>query len=127
MIVFDRGLAEDAVQTAFIKAAERIHQFDAKRPFAPWFFRIVVNDALKFVKRQKRNISLENLDEPATQIAEWLAASGFQPEPRLEQRKMRENILRAIQSLPPEQRAGDDCTGRKPSLCAIGNNSMCST
>ena len=77
MIVFDRGLAEDAVQTAFIKAAERIHQFDAKRPFAPWFFRIVVNDALKFVKRQKRNISLENLDEPATQIAEWLAASGF--------------------------------------------------
>lgn len=32
MIVFDRGLAEDVVQAAFVKAAERIHQFDEERP-----------------------------------------------------------------------------------------------
>lgn len=105
IIVFDRGLAEDVVQAAFIKAAERIHQFDEERPFAPWFFRIVVNDALKLAKKQRRNISLEDLDEPAAQIAEWLANSDLQPEPLLEQKEMRENILKAIQSLPPERRA----------------------
>jgi RNA polymerase sigma-70 factor (ECF subfamily) len=56
MIVFDRGLAEDVVQTAFVKVAERIRQFDESRPFAPWFFRIVVNDALKLAQKQKRLI-----------------------------------------------------------------------
>jgi RNA polymerase sigma factor (sigma-70 family) len=46
LIVHDRPLAEDVVQMAFVKVAERIHQFDEQRPFSPWFFRIVVNDAL---------------------------------------------------------------------------------
>ena len=105
MIVFDRGLAEDVAQSAFIKAAERIHQFDDQRPFAPWFFRIVVNDALKLVKRQKRNVSLEDLSEPAAQMAKWLTAPELRPEPLLEQKEMRENLLYAIKSLPPSQRA----------------------
>jgi len=105
MIVFDRGLVEDIAQAAFVKVAERIHQFDVKRPFAPWFFRIVINDALKLIEIQKRNISLEDLEKPAAQIAEWLADPDYQPEPLLEQKEMREKVLKAIQSLPPEQRA----------------------
>jgi len=105
MIVFDRGLAEDVVQSAFVRAAERIHQFDEKRPFAPWFFRIVVNDALKLVKKQKRNVALDDPDESTGQIAEWLADPGLRPEPLIEQKEMRENVLKAIQSLQPEQRA----------------------
>ncbi len=52
-IVYDRALAEDIAQAAFIKALERIHQFDEERPFAPWFFRIVVNDSIKAAKKQK--------------------------------------------------------------------------
>ena len=105
MIVFDRGLAEDVAQAAFVKVAERIHQFDEERPFGPWFLRIVMNDALKLVKKQKRNISLDDMDEPAAQIAEWLASPAIQPEPLLEQKEMRANILKAIQSLPTKQRA----------------------
>src|SRR5215207_5826874 len=65
LVLYDRALAEDIVRTAFVKVAERVHQFEQERPFAPWFFRIVVNDALKLAKRQKRNVSLEELDEPA--------------------------------------------------------------
>ncbi|NIV30634.1 MAG: sigma-70 family RNA polymerase sigma factor, partial [Anaerolineae bacterium] len=71
-IVFDRALAEDVVQTAFVRAAERIEQFDDERPFAPWFFRIVVNDALKLAKKQKRDLSLEEqLDQPTARLAQW--------------------------------------------------------
>jgi RNA polymerase sigma-70 factor (ECF subfamily) len=106
MIVYDRALAEDVAQSAFVKVAENIHQFDEKRPFAPWFFRIVVNDALKLAKKQKRNISLDDqLDEPAAQLAEWLTDPGLKPEQLLEEKQTRENILKAIQSLSPEQRA----------------------
>ena len=106
MIVFDRGLAQDVTQTAFVKAAERIHQFDEGLPFAPWFFRIIVNDALKLAKKQKRNVSLEEqLDESATRFAQWLRDPGSQPEQLVEQRETRQVILQAIRSLPPEQRA----------------------
>jgi RNA polymerase sigma-70 factor, ECF subfamily len=46
-VIHDRALAEDVAQTAFVKVVERIHQFDEERAFAPWFFRIVLNDAVK--------------------------------------------------------------------------------
>jgi RNA polymerase sigma-70 factor, ECF subfamily len=105
MIVYDRALAEDVAQSAFVKVVERIHQFDEERSFASWFFRIVVNDALKIAASQKRNVSLDDLDEPTTQLAEWLTEPGLKPEQLLEQKQTRENILKAIQSLPPEQRA----------------------
>jgi RNA polymerase sigma-70 factor (ECF subfamily) len=106
LILFDRSLAEDIVQTAFIKAAERIHQFDDDRPFAPWFIRIVVNDALKLARKQKRDLSLEgSTDGSAAQLAAWRAG----PTPNLEelaaQRETRRMILKALQSLPPGERA----------------------
>jgi RNA polymerase sigma-70 factor (ECF subfamily) len=106
MIIYDRALAEDIAQTAFVKVAERVHQFDEKRPFAPWFFRIVVNDTIKVAKGLKQNISLdEQLDEPAINLASLLADPNPRPEQLVEQKETRGNILKAIQSLPPEQRA----------------------
>src|SRR5438093_8104263 len=50
----DQALAEDLVQAAFVRAYERIAQFDAGRPFGPWFTRSVVNDALKAVSRDRQ-------------------------------------------------------------------------
>src|SRR5512147_2106403 len=99
LIVYDRALAEDVAQAAFVKAVERIHQFDEERPFAPWFFRIVVNDALKAARKQKRQIALEEFDEPTAQLAEWLTHPEMQPERLIEQKEMRENVLKAIHSL----------------------------
>jgi RNA polymerase sigma-70 factor, ECF subfamily len=105
LIVHDRPLAEDIAQSAFVKIVERIHQFDEERPFAPWFFRVVVNDAIKAAKKQRRYLSLEDSDEQTTKLSEWLTHPDLQPERLLEQKDMRENILKAIQTLPPEQRA----------------------
>jgi len=106
MVLHDRSLAEDVVQAAFVKVAERIEQFDEERPFAPWFSRIVVNDALKLAKKRERNMPLEEqLDEPAARLALWLVDPELQPEPWVEQEEMRQIILKAIYSLPPGQRA----------------------
>ena len=105
LIVYDRPLAEDVVYTAFVKVAERIHQFDEERPFAPWLFRIIANDALKAAKRQKRMISLdEQQDAPTAQLARWLVDPNTPPEQLLEEKELREMVLDAIQSLPAEQR-----------------------
>lgn len=106
LIVFDHVLAEDIAQAAFIKAAERIRQFDETRPFGPWFYRIVVNDALKTARTQQRTVPLEygEDDGPASRIARYLATPDLLPEKQIEQDELRQSILEAMRSLPPEQR-----------------------
>jgi len=107
LIVFDRALAEDIAQTAFIRVAEQIHQFDETRPFAPWFYRIVVNDSLKAIRTKHKTVPLEqNLDdESMQQIARCLTAPELLPEQQIEQDELRQKILDSVQSLSPEQRA----------------------
>jgi len=107
LIVYDRALAEDVAQSAFVKVADSIQQFDETRPFAPWFFRIVVNDALKALKKGQRNLSLEEqTDDPVTtRLAALLVDPNPQPDQWLEAKERREHILAAVKSLPPEQRA----------------------
>ena len=105
LILHDRALAEDVVRAAFVKVAERAHQFDEDRPFAPWFFRIVANDALKAARKQKQTISLEGQSEEATaQLAQWLVHPNAHPEQLMEEKETRRMILSAIQGLPPAQR-----------------------
>src|SRR5664279_5956569 len=60
LIVRDRPLAEDITQSAFIRAYERIAQFDSDASFGPWFLRSVANDAIKAVERGRRTDSLDN-------------------------------------------------------------------
>lgn len=105
LIVYDRAVAEDVAQGAFVKVVEHVQQFDEERPFAPWFFRIVLNDALKAAKKQKQHIALEEFDEPTVQLAAWLVHSDAGPEQLVEQKQTKESLLKAIRSLPPEQRA----------------------
>ncbi|HEX8597014.1 MAG TPA: sigma-70 family RNA polymerase sigma factor, partial [Chloroflexia bacterium] len=60
LVTRDLGSAEDIVQSAFLRTYERIGQYDSGRPFAPWFLRIVINDAIK-VSTRGRHVSLDGL------------------------------------------------------------------
>ena len=73
LMVGDRGLAEEIVQSAFVKAYERIGSFDPTRPFGPWFSRIVINDSITAASRRRKMVSLDELGE-STGVAD--------PEPR---------------------------------------------
>jgi RNA polymerase sigma-70 factor (ECF subfamily) len=105
-IVRDRSLAEDAAQSAFVRIAERIQQFDDERPFGPWFFRIVVNEALKAVQHQKLFVPLdEETDEHAVSLARWLVDPRPQPESLLVIKESTQVVRTALKRLTPEQRA----------------------
>lgn len=52
--VRDRDLAEDLTQETFLRAYERLDQFDPSRRFGPWLFRIGVNLTLDYLRRRKR-------------------------------------------------------------------------
>jgi RNA polymerase sigma-70 factor (ECF subfamily) len=62
LIVRDRASAEDVAQGAFVRAYERIGQFDADRPFGLWFIKIVVNDAVEATRRRERTTSYKERD-----------------------------------------------------------------
>ena len=109
LIVRDRALAEDLVQTAFLRAYDRIGQFDANRPFAPWFLRSVVNDAVKAATRGARSVSLDAPEpgmpsEEALVLADLLADPEPGPEARAETAELRQLVWRALGQLPPAER-----------------------
>ncbi len=52
-IVRNQADAEDATQTAFVKAFTNLGRFDERRPFAPWLLRIVAREALKVLRAER--------------------------------------------------------------------------
>jgi RNA polymerase sigma-70 factor (ECF subfamily) len=101
LITGDSPLAEDVVQTAFVRAYQRISQFDDGRPFWPWFVRIVMNDAVKAAQRLKREVSLD-AGEPS--LAELLADGDPGPAAQMEDADFRLAVRKALACLTPRQR-----------------------
>lgn len=52
--VRDQDLAQDLAQETFLRAYQRLDQFDPARRFGPWLFRIGVNLTLDYLRRRKR-------------------------------------------------------------------------
>ncbi|MEQ9406741.1 MAG: sigma-70 family RNA polymerase sigma factor [Fuerstiella sp.] len=50
----DQDLAMDLAQDAFLKAFDRLEQFDPSRRFGPWLFRIAVNTTYDHLRKIKR-------------------------------------------------------------------------
>lgn len=102
LICHDRAQAEDIVQAAFVRAYERIGQFDAGRAFGPWFLRSVVNDALKAAARQGRTVPLDADEDGGSAEPPDPALT---PEEQLDAAETSAAIGAALARLPPEQRA----------------------
>ena len=100
----DRALAEDVVAAAFLKAYDRIHQFDTRRPFGPWFLRIVVNDATKAVASRSRQVSLDQaFGKNEQSLGDILPDPGPSLEEIAEQADARYAIGAALAKLSPTQ------------------------
>ncbi len=104
-IVREQSMAEDVVQSTFVRLPERIHQYDNHRPFAPWFFRIVARDALMVLRRERRAVPLDLGDPTDSGWLDRVAAETPSPEMLLEQIEAGNAIWDALGSLSPEQRA----------------------
>jgi len=87
--------AEDAVQSAFIRALERIDQLKPGSPFGPWFYRVLRSTCLNLRRRE----SLRSHEEIPVS-----AAGGRNPERDLQQELTRERVLAALGELPEMQR-----------------------
>lgn len=58
-VLNDADLAEDAVQTAFIKVFEKLSTFRHDSKFSTWLFRIVINTAYNLLKQRKNHQQMD--------------------------------------------------------------------
>jgi len=103
LIVRDSSLAEDIVQSAFLKAYERIYQFDVERSFGPWFLRSVINASIKAARKRSRLVPLDSEDDPYHQSS--LKDNNPGPEALFESAETAQALREALAELSPEQRA----------------------
>ena len=68
LVLRQREEAEDAVQEAFVRAWDRIDQFDARRSFRPWLLKIVTNEARdrRRTRGRQHRLKLRAIQEMAT-------------------------------------------------------------
>ena len=71
----DRESAEDIAQEAFIKAYERLDEFDGnKSRFSTWLYKIATNKAIDYLRTQKRKVPTEDIELLADTAAPDYAA-----------------------------------------------------
>jgi len=99
LITRDEALAEDVVQTAFVRVYERIEQFDPARPFAPWFFRIVSNDAVRAAQQSSRQIPTDS------SLLDQIEDDALRPEEIVATLDQFDSVTEALSLLLPAQRA----------------------
>jgi RNA polymerase sigma-70 factor (ECF subfamily) len=109
VVTRDLSLAEDIVQSALIRAYERIEQFDDTRPFGPWLLRSVVNSAATAASRQRRFVSLDatrlNDDHGEDSDANDAVSPKPDPETLILAAETRDEVWQALDGLSPAQRA----------------------
>jgi RNA polymerase sigma-70 factor, ECF subfamily len=120
MYVSGRAVAEEVVQEAWLGVLKGIGRFEGRSSLKTWIFRIVANTAKTRGQREARSLPFSAFgddDEGATVSADrflgdgtrfpghWAAPPAQFPEARLLAGETMEVVQRAIDRLPPAQRA----------------------
>jgi len=98
--------ALDLSQEAWIKAWQRLTQFQGESSFATWMTRIVINLCLDQLRRKKRlrAESIEGMDEESGGVERQMEPVVVNPTEQLERGELRERIDRAMAQLSHEHR-----------------------
>jgi RNA polymerase sigma-70 factor (ECF subfamily) len=98
--------ALDVSQEAWIKAWQRLSQFQQESSFTTWVTRIVINLSLDQIRRQKRvqSQSVEELEEESGGVERYLPVVVGNPTEGLERSELRKRIDDALAQLSVEHR-----------------------
>ena len=96
-IVGNRDDAMDVTQEAFLKVHRSWRLRDSERPFAPWFYAILRNVAIDFLR--KRRSRREEAPDTALDICH-----GPGPEALAAKGQLQQKVWEAIAQLPEQQR-----------------------
>jgi len=92
-LVDNNEVAADTVQESFIKAFINLRGFNIKKKFSSWIYRIVHNEAINYLIKKKREISLES--------NEWVdRISKENVETEYEEKEIKDMVNKCLLELP---------------------------
>ena len=92
--------AEDAAQEAFVKAYRALGRFRRGAPFRPWLLQIVANEA----RNRRRSAGRRDALVLRAAASESSGEAAPSPEAALLAAERREELLKAVETLPQDQR-----------------------
>ncbi len=103
-ITQNREDAEDVMQDAFVKAFQKLDQFQGNSKFYTWLVRIAVNESLMRLRKRRTSKTVSMDEEVQTEegsvprdFADWSP----NPEQNYNQAELAEILRKTIQGLPP--------------------------
>jgi len=102
-ITQNREDAEDVMQDAFLKAYEKLDQFQGNSKFYTWLVRIAVNESLMRLRKRRtgRTVSIdEDIETEEGAVARDFADWAPNPEQNYNQAELAEILKKTIQGLP---------------------------
>jgi len=98
----DQETAKDLAQETFVTGWEKIKTFRGEAKFKNWLLRIATNKTLNYLK--KASTTYEISGEQAESVLEYSTKESSTPETDLKNKQLREDVLRFMNQLPPQQR-----------------------
>lgn len=103
-MVQDLAIAEDLAQEAFARAFERLSTYDQQRRFASWFFQILHNVTIDYLRRKRPTlVALDTLEEAGCPNGAPSALGG-RPDAQAEQAALTRAMDIALARIRPEYR-----------------------
>src|SRR5512143_4074359 len=99
-ILRNDGEAEDVMQQAYVNAYAHLRQFAGRASFATWLTRIVVNEALARVRRQRRYMPMEPENDQSSDAHDSITLPAPNPEAQAYQGELRTILEAAVDRLP---------------------------
>lgn len=87
--------ARDVTQTVFLKVFEHLDQYDPKRRFFSWIYRITLNESINWLKKENRLDPLEG----------DMADDGRGPETEAGNEQLMRGLQAAMMTISPDYRA----------------------
>jgi len=99
-IVNDRDAAADIAQEVFVKMSQNIWRYNEKKKFSTWLYRITVNAAIDYTRKQRRH-----RHEPLESHHESVENTQANPEQSFHRQRIEHYIKQATASLNDKQRS----------------------
>jgi len=103
-LIRDRALAEDLAQEGFLRVYQRLSTYDAQRKFSSWFFQILRNITIDYLRVNRvPTASLDELEEEGHRGAA-VDRESASPEQAAQQGELAQAMSAALSRLRPEYR-----------------------
>lgn len=102
-IIHDDAEVEDLMQNAYIKAYENLHRFEGKSKFGTWLLRILINESLLWLQKNKRKIHYQQT-VLADNKTDAFNTKTNNPAHQVMNNELKKILEEAIGQLPPKYR-----------------------